>query len=141
MLVEEVYGTNASTSHQAIRFMVYKFNVTLSLVYVFHPLFCCRVANDLKSTHEKLNVEAFCSFVRLHHGLLFPAFQLQVALQEHVLGRSFWEKQARRRERLSAGKYMTLMDFLEQVQLQFSSVRVFGIVILSCYLYLAYIDQ
>lgn len=42
--------------------------------------------------------------MRNHPALLFPAFQMQLALQEHILGRRFWEKCAEKRVKLANGK-------------------------------------
>lgn len=41
-----------------------------------------------------ITVKIFHSFLRTHPALLFPAFQMQLALQDLVLGRRCWEKLA-----------------------------------------------
>lgn len=48
--------------------------------YVIH----LSVANDLKAIDDSgtlLNIEEYRQFVRTHQALLFPAFQMQLALQ------------------------------------------------------------
>ncbi len=43
-------------------------------------------ANDLSVPLQDIDVAAFCQFVKLHHNFLFPAFELQMKLQDGTLG-------------------------------------------------------
>lgn len=51
-----------------------------------------------------ITIKIFRGFVRNHPAVLFPAFQMQLALQEHILGVKFWEKCAKKRIRLANGR-------------------------------------
>ena len=60
-----------------------------------------------------LNIEAFQMFVKTHHNLLFPAFQLQQQMQKHIMGPGFWRKASNRRIQLSKGQYITMAELME----------------------------
>jgi hypothetical protein len=60
-----------------------------------------------------INVDRFLSFIRDHHSLLFPAFQMQLALKKGILGVNFWESCAQRRVQLSKKKYVTIKQIIE----------------------------
>lgn len=55
-----------------------------------------------------LTIDKFREFVRSHPALLFPAFQMQLALQQAVLGVRFWEHCSAKRIRLSDGRKVRL---------------------------------
>lgn len=55
-----------------------------------------------------LTIDKFREFVRSHPALLFPAFQMQLALQQAVLGVGFWERCSAKRVRLSDGRRVRL---------------------------------
>lgn len=77
-----------------------------------------RVAKELKELVNKgneINLEVFLDFARLRQSLLFPAFEMQLALRTQILGVSFWEKTADRRVKLSKNKYITIQKLLELV--------------------------
>ena len=83
-----------------------------------------RVLQELKKIEKKthLDAEKFFEFCRYHNAMLFPAFQLQLKLQETVMGRSFWEKCTNRRVELSKGTYVTMGDLMEMVSTSFSFI-------------------
>jgi hypothetical protein len=78
----------------------------------------CRVAKELKDLVNKgneINLEVFLEFTRLRQSLLFPAFEMQLALRKQILGIYFWERTADRRVKLSKNKYITIRKLLEMV--------------------------
>lgn len=70
---------------------------------------------ELRSLDKKatINVDRFRAFVTTHPALLFPAFQMQLALRQHVLGVRFWERCAQKRIKLVDGRRVTLGKLLE----------------------------
>jgi hypothetical protein len=80
-------------------------------------LYSFRISAELKALDDDLDVDAFVNFARTHHALLFPAFQMQSALQAKVLGVSFWENHANRRIEISKGKFVPIARFMELVTL------------------------
>lgn len=79
-------------------------------------MLCCgvRVIVDLRELRGggDVNLARFLEFSRTHHSLLFPAFQLQLALKKSLLGVSFWEKHSERRVKTSSNKYIKIKDIL-----------------------------
>lgn len=76
------------------------------------------MANDLnavESSGELFTIEQYRLFVRTHQALLFPAFQMQLALQRKILGVRFWERNAERRLKFSNGKYISVGNFILMV--------------------------
>lgn len=65
---------------------------------------------DSKAT---INVDRFRAFVTTHPALLFPAFQMQLALRQHVLGVRFWQRCAQKRIKLVNGTRITVGTLLE----------------------------
>jgi hypothetical protein len=79
---------------------------------------CCSVEKDLREIEtagEPLDIDQFRLFTKSHQALLFPAFQMQSALQRKVLGHSFWEKNAERRIKFSNGQYVSIGNFILMV--------------------------
>lgn len=76
---------------------------------------CYRIMKELRSLDKKatINVDRFRAFVTNHPALLFPAFQMQLALRQHVLGVRFWERCAQKRIKLVDGRRVTLGKLLE----------------------------
>lgn len=76
-----------------------------------------RVIQELKKIEKRthLDAERFYEFCRYHQAMLFPAFQLQLRLQELIMGTSFWRKCTNRRVELSKGTYVTMGDLMEMV--------------------------
>lgn len=73
------------------------------------------MAADLKVIEQSgdlLNIEAFRQFVKTHQALLFPAFQMQLALQRRILGQRFWARNANKRLKFSNGKYISVGNFI-----------------------------
>lgn len=77
-----------------------------------------RVFHDLNKMNEHLpfTVERFTKFSKTHQGMLFPAFQLQLHLQEKVCGVAFWAHCSNRRIELSKGKFVTMGELMEVVR-------------------------
>lgn len=69
---------------------------------------------DLVDLHMggPVDLPRFLEFTRTHHSLLFPAFQLQLALKKTLLGISFWERHAERRVKISKDKFIKIKDLL-----------------------------
>lgn len=65
---------------------------------------------------ESFDIENFQGFARTHQNMLFPVFQMQLALQRKVLGIRFWERNAQRRMKLSNGKYVSIGQFILEVR-------------------------
>ncbi|RYY81143.1 hypothetical protein EON63_16070 [archaeon] len=63
-------------------------------------------------TGGPVDLPRFLEFTRTHHSLLFPAFQLQLALKKTLLGVSFWERHAERRVKISKDKFIKIKDLL-----------------------------
>jgi hypothetical protein len=73
------------------------------------------VANDLREIEKAgqlLDIEKFRLFVKTHQALLFPAFQMQLALRRKILGVRFWERNAQKRIKFSNGKYISVGNFI-----------------------------
>eukprot|EP01034_Spumella_vulgaris_P023832 gene23832-30107_t len=60
-----------------------------------------------------VNAEQFCIFAKTHHALLFPAFEMQKALQRSTLGVAFWTANAERRIEMSNGSFMPVAKFMQ----------------------------
>lgn len=78
------------------------------------------MASDLKAMEAEghlLNIEAFRNFAKTHQALLFPAFQMQLALQRRFLGQRFWARNAEKRLKFSNGKYISVGNFILFVSL------------------------
>lgn len=60
-----------------------------------------------------INVDRFRAFVTNHPALLFPAFQMQLALRQHILGVQFWNRCAEKRLMLVDGRRVALGDLSE----------------------------
>lgn len=69
-------------------------------------LFAHRIRKEMHAFDfdAPITMKIFRSFVRNHPAVLFPAFQMQLGLQEHILGVKFWEKCAKKRIRLANGR-------------------------------------
>lgn len=63
-----------------------------------------------------MDVEEFRYFAQNHQALLFPAFRMQLLLQQRVLGKRFWIQNAKRRIQLSKGKFIPIGKLLEMVR-------------------------
>jgi Ca2+-binding EF-hand superfamily protein len=91
-MLRDIYGKGAKTNHHAKQ-----------------------ISTELKMLDEEIDVDAFVTFARTHHALLFPAFQMQSALQDKILGKGFWTKSANRRIEISKGKFVPIARFMELV--------------------------
>lgn len=67
-------------------------------------------------TMETFNVKRFHEYIKTHQAMLFPAFQMQLALQRKFLGVPYWEKSADKRIKLCKGKYISIEKFLLSVR-------------------------
>eukprot|EP01038_Epipyxis_sp_PR26KG_P007378 gene7378-10050_t len=72
------------------------------------------ILSELKHYDEsaEFNLEKFRLFVKHHGSFLFPAFQMQEALQKKILGKSYWSKQSNRRVEISKGKYVPITQLM-----------------------------
>ena len=68
-----------------------------------------------KNFRDPFTIDTFRAFVKTHQALLFPAFQMQLALQRKFLGTAFWEKNADRRMEICNGKYISVGAFIAEV--------------------------
>lgn len=87
-------------------------------------MFLCvihRIAAELATfetrTKEPFKIDNFHKFIKNHQAMLFPAFQMQLALQRKFLGTSYWESNANRRMDLCDGKYISVGKFILEVRL------------------------
>eukprot|EP01039_Chlorochromonas_danica_P008556 gene8556-9429_t len=72
------------------------------------------VAMELRQLELKvLDIAKFQAFAYNHPSLLFPAFQLQHALRQKILGVRFWERASERRIRLTDGRFLPIEQFME----------------------------
>lgn len=94
------------------------------LVYRYSRWLICFVSLHLRVTKELAELEAkgevgldqFLEFSRTHHSLLWPAFQMQLALKKKMMGVGFWQTHAERRVKLSKNKYVKIKDLLQLVR-------------------------
>eukprot|EP01031_Cornospumella_fuschlensis_P037493 gene37493-45531_t len=72
------------------------------------------VMNAMKKSELRgdFDLPKFTKFVRSHQEMLFPAFQMQLKIQEKVFGRRFWERCSNRRIEISKGKYASITDIM-----------------------------
>ena len=81
LILREVYGKDKYKTGQAAKFIL------------------GTVERMIETGSPGLNISDFCEFCRHHPALLFPAFELQQALQQNVLGSQFWAACAKRRNK------------------------------------------
>lgn len=76
-----------------------------------------RVSKDLAELEAKgeVRLDAFLTFTRTHHSLLWPAFQMQLYLKKKMLGVRFWNVHSERRVKLCKNKYVRIKDLLNMV--------------------------
>jgi hypothetical protein len=67
---------------------------------------------EIEKAGQLLDIEKFRLFVKTHQALLFPAFQMQLALRRKILGVRFWERNAQKRIKFSNGKYISVGNFI-----------------------------
>jgi len=68
---------------------------------------------EMRSGGASLRFEEFRLFTKNHPAMLFPAFRMQLALQQKILGVRFWNFNANRRLKLAKGIYISIDKFLE----------------------------
>jgi hypothetical protein len=80
------------------------------------------VINELRNYKKKgiFDLHQFSRFARTHQQMLFPAFQMQLKLQDKVMGRKFWEKCTNKRVEWTHGHFMSMADLMEMVSLKLS---------------------
>ena len=81
LILREVYGKDKYKTGQAAKFIL------------------DTVEKMIENGSPGLNIADFCEFCRHHPALLFPAFELQQALQQNVLGSQFWAACVKRRNK------------------------------------------
>lgn len=72
---------------------------------------------DLAKLKKAITIEEFSHFARGHPNLLFPAFMLQHNIRQKVLGVNFWARASRRRIEFSKGRFISIDEFIELVNL------------------------
>lgn len=60
-------------------------------------------------------LQRFSEFAKSHQQLLYPAFQIQMKMQDKIMGPSFWEKCTTRRVEWSKGRFITMAQMMELV--------------------------
>jgi hypothetical protein len=83
----------------------------------FNAISVTKEIKAIESNGELLSLKQFGVFAKTHQALLFPAFQMQMALRRRCLGVKFWEKQAKKRMHFSDGKYISVGHFIISVSL------------------------
>jgi len=68
-----------------------------------------------EESKRKFNTEKFKIYMVHNQMLLFPAFNMQQALQRKVCGSGFWAKQTKRRHHLCNGEYISIAKLLVMV--------------------------
>lgn len=68
-----------------------------------------------RNFRNPFKIDTFRIFVKTHRAMLFPAFQVQLALQRKFLGTAFWENNANRRMEICNGKYVSVGTFISEV--------------------------
>ena len=73
-----------------------------------------KVLHKIETLQQNVSItpEVFSNFCRKHHALLFPAFRLQLDLQNAVLGTRFWERLTGKRMRLAGGKRTSVKELM-----------------------------
>jgi hypothetical protein len=76
-----------------------------------------RIADELVGKQEMGSVTKaeFFLFCKNHQALLFPAFEMQRALQKFTLGVGFWERLIETRERLSNQEFIPVDKYIIRV--------------------------
>ena len=69
-----------------------------------------------KDRDEKFNAYSFHKFMMNHQAMLFPAFNMQVSLQNKVCGSRFWDRQTGKRLKRSDGEYVSIAQLLVVVR-------------------------
>jgi hypothetical protein len=84
---------------------------------VFNPL---SVEHKLLQLDKKtvINPEFFINFLKTHHSMMFPAFNIRAQMQNKVLGVGFWEKASARRTQISKGRYIPVGDLVKLVSVK-----------------------
>lgn len=91
--------------------------IVLEMVLFTVKIVCFRVAKELAELEAKgdVGLDQFLEFTRTHHSLLWPAFQMQLALKKKMIGIGFWQTHAERRVKLTKNKYVKIKDLLQLV--------------------------
>ena len=66
-----------------------------------------------KMGDKRIDVDAFRKFIDSYPALLFPAFEIQMKIQNGILGPEFWNHCSQRRVSITDGKYMQIRDLME----------------------------
>lgn len=64
-------------------------------------------------------MDKFHTFMMNHQAVLFPAFQMQLAVQNKIIGTSYWLKQTEQRVKLSKlinnNTYVSIAQLIDRV--------------------------
>ena len=76
---------------------------------------------DLKDQQHRgigFDLGKFRRYTHSHQAMLFPVFQLQIALRENILGTGFWLKNMKKRKEMTFDKFCPVGEFLEGEMLE-----------------------
>ena len=60
-----------------------------------------------------MNINEFRQFSDSYPALLFPAFEVQMKIQDNILGREFWMHCSHRNIPLGSGKFINIRDLMD----------------------------
>lgn len=90
----------------------------LTYPHPFHPSAVVEL-EGLQVREKSFNRDRFHKFMEKYKAILFPAFQIQRALQTKVCGAAFWQRLAERRAALSPEiAYVSIAELLDSVSAQ-----------------------
>jgi EF-hand domain pair len=72
---------------------------------------------------EKISFEEFRVINERYPSMLFPAFRMQKALRDNVLGELFWQEQLKQRIKMGYGASPTIWEILEAVDLARKAIQ------------------
>lgn len=87
------------------------------------------VVHDIIQHKTHMSIETFQKFAQENPSMLFPAFQMQHAMRQRILGVHFWERASHRRIEFSKGRFIPVDKFIElniNKALYHTEVEVYG---------------
>jgi phosphopantetheine adenylyltransferase len=66
--------------------------------------------------HKNINLTTFQKFAEKHQALLYPAFEMQTRIQDHVVGTNFWHILIENRVRMFQDRYVSVKEILERYE-------------------------
>jgi phosphopantetheine adenylyltransferase len=81
------------------------------------PSLVLRVSAKLEELdHQNINLQTFQKFAEKHQALLYPAFEMQTRIQDHVVGTTFWHVLIENRVRMFQDRYVSVREILERYE-------------------------